>query len=71
MRDRRAPTWTFLVAVLLALGIAGPARAERGYKRKRLRATLTFTVRHRPATGAPQTRSFSHNATLRVQRKRR
>jgi hypothetical protein len=56
--------------VRLPLTRAGK-RFIRGYKKRRLKVTLRFTVRHRPAAGAVTRRNFQRRATLRVQRKRR
>jgi hypothetical protein len=56
--------------VKLPLTKAGK-RFLRKYRRKRLKVTLRFTVRHRPAAGAADQRTFKRKVTLRVKRKRR
>jgi uncharacterized protein DUF4394 len=56
--------------VRLPLTKAGK-RFLRGYKKKRLRVTMRFTVRHRPAAGAATQRTFQRKVTLRVKRRRR
>jgi hypothetical protein len=56
--------------VRLPLTRAGK-RFIRNYTKKRLRVTVRFTVRHRPAAGAVQRRTFGRRATFRVQRPRR
>jgi hypothetical protein len=56
--------------VRLPLTKAGK-RFLRGYKKKRLKVTMRFTVRHRPAAGAATQRTFQRKVTLRVKRRRR
>lgn len=56
--------------VRLPLTKAGK-RFLRSYKKKRLKVTLRFTARHRPATGTVQQRRFARRVTLRVKRTRR
>jgi hypothetical protein len=56
--------------VRLPLTKAGK-RFLRSYKKKRLKVTLRFTARHRPATGTVEQRRFARRVTLRVKRTRR
>jgi hypothetical protein len=56
--------------VRLPLTKAGK-RFIRSYKKKRLKVTLQFTARYRPAAGTAQRRTFKRKVTLRVKRRQR